>query len=129
MTKTAHFDLFQIPDFIQKKHIKKETKNRSHAKAQQCACAQLLTVDRGNVVRQVGARRGSAPLDEKLPIGAAMAGHQVIVLCWAGPWWRWRKPKESAFFQMLMGHCEGRGNGVDERRALNGVRGPLGLNQ
>lgn len=68
---------------------------------------QLLTIDGGDVVGEVGAGCGSASLHEQFPIGAAMAGHQVVVLGRAGPWWRWGKPKEPAFFQMLVGHWEG----------------------
>lgn len=76
-------------------------------KSQISTNSQLLTVDGGDVVGQVGAGRGCASLHEQLPVGAAMAGHQVVVLGRAGPW-RWRrKPKEPAFFQMLVGHWEG----------------------
>lgn len=58
----------------------------------------LLTVDGGDVVGQVGPRGGPGPLHEQLTIGAPMAGHQVVILGRARPRWRRRKPEQPAFF-------------------------------
>lgn len=76
-------------------------------KSQTSTNPQLLTVDGGDVVGQVGAGRSSASLHEQLPVGAAMAGHQVVVFGRAGPRRRRGKPEEPAFFQMLVSHWEG----------------------
>lgn len=71
---------------------------------------ELLTVDGGDVVGQVGPRAGPGPLHEQLAIGAPVTCHEVVILGRACPGRR-RKPEQPAVFQMLMGHCRGEREG------------------
>lgn len=68
-------------------------------------CSQLLTINGGDILRQVGPHSGPSPLHEQFTIGTPVAGHQVIILSRSGPRRRRRKPKKSMVLQMLMGHC------------------------
>lgn len=59
---------------------------------------ELLAVNGSNVVGQVCPCSGPGPLHEQITVGAPVAAHEVVVLSWACPWWRRRKPKQPPFF-------------------------------
>lgn len=74
----------------------------------------LLTINRAEVIVEVGCAGCSPALHEEVPIGVWVAGHQrhlVVVVSRVGSrWWR-RQPEEASFLQVLMSHCWSRRRG------------------